>query len=44
MVAVVSLKAMAQTDIEKLKKNVSNATDKIESQCIAWRRDIHEHP
>src|SRR6187401_2144920 len=23
---------------------ISTATDKIESKCIAWRRDIHEHP
>src|SRR6186997_1963504 len=23
---------------------ISNAADKIESKCIAWRRDIHEHP
>src|SRR6188474_3480482 len=23
---------------------ISTAADKIESKCIAWRRDIHEHP
>src|SRR6478752_6573443 len=23
---------------------ITAATDKIESKCIAWRRDIHEHP
>ena len=23
---------------------INKATDKIESKCIAWRRDIHEHP
>lgn len=23
---------------------IENAADKIEAKCIAWRRDIHEHP
>ena len=23
---------------------INTAADKIESKCIAWRRDIHEHP
>ena len=35
---------MAQDDSEKLKENISIAADKIESKCIGWRRDIHEHP
>lgn len=34
----------AQTDITKLKEKITAETDKIESKCIAWRRDIHEHP
>ena len=34
----------AQNDITKLKENVSTAADNIESKCIAWRRDIHQHP
>ena len=34
----------AQKDIESLKKKMSVATDKIESKCIAWRRELHEHP
>jgi len=28
----------------KLKEQVSVAANKIETKCIAWRRDIHEHP
>ena len=35
---------MAQYDSEKLKEKISIAADKIESKCIGWRRDIHEHP
>jgi len=34
----------AQTDIEKLKEKIAIAADKIETKCIDWRRDIHEHP
>lgn len=34
----------AQKDIEKLKEKISGAADKIESKCIAWRREIHKHP
>jgi len=34
----------AQKDIESLKEKMSVATDKIESKCIAWRRELHEHP
>jgi amidohydrolase len=34
----------AQGDIAKLKEQASTAANKIEAQCIAWRRDIHEHP
>src|SRR6185436_1318410 len=34
----------AQNESTKLKERVSAEADKIESKCIAWRRDIHEHP
>ncbi|HWR32284.1 MAG TPA: amidohydrolase [Chitinophagaceae bacterium] len=44
ILSFISLTTIAQTDIEKLKKNVIAAADKIELQCIAWRRDLHEHP
>lgn len=27
-----------------LESYILSASDKIESKCIAWRRDIHEHP
>jgi len=39
-----SMVLSAQTDTKKLKEKVSAEADKIESQCISWRRDIHEHP
>jgi len=35
---------VAQSDIIKLKEKISIAADKIETKCISWRRDIHEHP
>src|SRR5688500_4437243 len=34
----------AQKDLAELRAAVIEASDKIESKCIAWRRDIHEHP
>ncbi|HLG40412.1 MAG TPA: amidohydrolase, partial [Chitinophagaceae bacterium] len=34
----------AQNDISKLKEKIAAAVDKIESQCIAWRKEIHQHP
>jgi len=34
----------AQVEIIKMKEKISAAADKIEPKCIAWRRDIHEHP
>jgi amidohydrolase len=39
-----SIQITAQTDIVKLKQKASAAADKLEAKCIAWRRDIHEHP
>jgi amidohydrolase len=41
---IASIQVTAQSDIIKLKEKASAATDKIEIKCIAWRRDIHEHP
>jgi amidohydrolase len=41
---ILSLQLSAQTDIVKLKAKAAAAADKIEAKCIAWRRDIHEHP
>lgn len=35
---------MAQTDIIKLKEKAALAADKIETKCIEWRRDFHQHP
>ena len=32
-----------KTNIDQTSK-INTAADKIESKCIAWRRDIHEHP
>lgn len=34
----------AQTDIPKLKARAAAAADKIEPQCISWRRDFHQYP
>src|SRR5690348_11593839 len=34
----------AQNDISVLKQKIVTATDQIESKCIAWRRDVHQHP
>lgn len=28
----------------QLKEKVANSIDKIETKCIAWRKDIHQHP
>ena len=40
----ISAKILAQDNISKIKEKISVAADKIESKCIAWRRDIHQHP
>ena len=34
----------AQNDNSKLKEKAAAAADKIESKCIEWRRDFHQHP
>lgn len=41
---LISLQLAAQNDIVKLKERIVAETEKIEPKCIAWRRDIHEHP
>src|SRR5690348_7546404 len=38
------LAAAGQTDNNKLKQQAATEADKMEAQCIAWRRDLHEHP
>lgn len=35
--------AQKKSNIDQTDK-INNAADKIEAKCIAWRRDIHEHP
>ena len=35
---------VAQSEAEKLRSKLFAAADKIESKCIEWRRDIHQHP
>lgn len=44
IILLLSAQLCAQTDIAKLKADVSAAADKIEPKCIAWRRDIHQNP
>ncbi len=39
-----SLYSIGQSDIAKLKEKIAAEADKIETKCIAWRRDLHEHP
>lgn len=41
---LLSINAIAQKDVSKLKEKASAAADKIEAKCIAWRRDFHQHP
>jgi amidohydrolase len=43
-VILLSLQVDAQSEIEQLKKRAATAADKIESTCISWRRDFHQHP
>lgn len=44
VIIVLSGRLLAQDDISKMKEKISIAADKIEAKCIAWRRDIHQHP
>ncbi len=43
-VALLTTTLQAQNEVARLKEKISQAADKIETKCIAWRRDIHEHP
>jgi amidohydrolase len=40
----ITIQLSAQNEIDKLKEKASVAADKIESKCIAWRRDFHQNP
>lgn len=40
----VSIFTIAQKKTEDLTNKINLAADKIESKCIAWRRDIHQNP
>lgn len=39
-----SVQLLSQTDITRLKEKMTSATDKIESKCIEWRKDLHMNP
>ena len=41
---LVTVQLFAQKEIVKLKEKITVATDGIESKCIAWRKQIHQHP
>jgi len=41
---IISSRPNAQSDMAKLKEKANAAADKVESKCITWRRDLHEHP
>ena len=41
---LLSLPAIGQTDIAKLKERTAAAVDAIESKCVGWRRQIHQNP
>ncbi len=42
--ALFSAPVWSQQNLAKMKEQINIAADKIESKCIAWRRDFHEHP
>ena len=44
VISLFSLQVQSQGDKQKLKQQAYKAADAIEPKCIAWRRDIHEHP
>jgi amidohydrolase len=41
---LLSTTLLAQSDASKLKEKAAAGIDKIEPQCIAWRKQIHEYP
>jgi amidohydrolase len=44
LVILLPAMAVAQKTDEKLVEKIKSLADKIESKCISWRRDIHQHP
>ncbi|MEO5947664.1 MAG: amidohydrolase [Chitinophagaceae bacterium] len=44
LVILIPTIVFAQNETIKLKEKAAAAADKIESKCIEWRRDFHEHP
>ncbi|HEX7906347.1 MAG TPA: amidohydrolase [Chitinophagaceae bacterium] len=44
LLSFLSLILFAQNDAITLKAKAAIATDKIEAQCIAWRKQIHQYP
>src|SRR6266513_327053 len=43
-IVFLSICIYAQSNISALKQKIAVAADQIEAKCIAWRRDIHQHP
>ena len=39
-----SIFSLLQTNAQQQNEKIETAAAKIESKCIAWRRDLHEHP
>ena len=44
ILVLITAKVFAQTDLSRLKEKANAAASKIESKCIEWRRDFHQHP
>jgi amidohydrolase len=44
LLIVITQSLSAQSDIVKLKEKAAAAADKIETKCVAWRRNIHQNP
>ncbi|HEX5653546.1 MAG TPA: amidohydrolase [Chitinophagaceae bacterium] len=40
----ITASVFSQTDASGLKEKIAKATHNIESQCIAWRKQIHQYP
>jgi amidohydrolase len=44
LLLLMSFYASSQKEINVLRQKITLYADKIEPQCIAWRRDFHQHP
>jgi len=44
LVILIPTIVFAQPETTKLKEKAYASADRIESKCIEWRRDFHEHP